>query len=171
MWAETHAREAYARAQGVKGDFKLKEVGGTLIDPSTGETVSRDTSASIKKTDVVPASSSQPTTQKELNDAKSAAKSAQQSSQIGPTVETAKREEAKAAREDRLISTLENYSSVLGKFTGCFSKDGLQVAGMDMLTAVTASRASGSGSTQVINNNNTVVREANEGLDLRKKQW
>jgi hypothetical protein len=171
MWAETHAREAYARAQGVKGDFKLKEVGGTLIDPTTGETVSRDTSASIKKTDVVPTSSSQPTTQKELNDAKSAAKSAQQSSQIGPTVEAAKREEAKAAREDRLISTLENYSSVLGKFTGCFSKDGLQVAGMDMLTAVTASRASGSGSTQVINNNNTVVREANEGLDLRKKQW
>ena len=169
MSAEMHASTAYAKAFGVTGNFKMKM--GELIDPSTGEPVNRDTSASIKKTDVVPASSSQPTTQKELNDAKSAAKSAQQSSQIGPTVEAAKREEAKAAREDRLISTLENYSSVLGKFTGCFSKDGLQVAGMDMLTAVTASRASGSGSTQVINNNNTVIREANEGLDLRKKQW
>ena len=158
------------------GDLsRWKHVASKLHNKLTGKTAptsaAKIPSASIKKTDVVPTSSSQPTTQKELNEAKSAAKSAQQSSQIGPTVEAAKREEAKAAREDRLISTLENYSSVLGKFTGCFSKDGLQVAGMDMLTAVTASRASGSGSTQVINNNNTVVREANEGLDLRKKQW
>jgi hypothetical protein len=168
MRAEMHARVAYAKAFGVTGNFQMRM--GEVIDPKTGEPVKRDTpSASIKKADVAPTSSDKPTTQQEVNDAKSAAKSAQQASQIGPTVEAAKREEARAAREDKLLSTLESYTSVFGQFSRIIGKDGLQVAGIDTLTAVTAAKPVGGG-TQIINNN-TVVREANEGLDLRKKQW
>lgn len=159
---------------GEGGDLsRWKHIASKLHDKLTGKTspasAAKVSSASIKKKDVAPTSSDKPTTQQEVNDAKSAAKSAQQASQIGPTVEAAKREEARAAREDKLLSTLESYTSVFGQFSRIIGKDGLQVAGIDTLTAVTAAKPVGGG-TQIINNN-TVVREANEGLDLRKKQW
>ncbi len=71
---------------------------------------------------------------------------------------------------DKLNDSMSDLADNMAPLKSAIGKDGmLRIAGMDQLLYITANKPVASGGTQVINN--TIVREANEGLDLRRKQW
>ena len=71
---------------------------------------------------------------------------------------------------DKLNDSMSDLADNMAPLKTAIGKDGmLHIAGMDQLLYITANKPVASGGTQVINN--TIVREANEGLDLRRKQW
>lgn len=71
---------------------------------------------------------------------------------------------------DKLNDSMSDLADNMAPLKTAIGKDGMfHIAGMDQLLYITANKPVASGGTQVINN--TIVREANEGLDLRRKQW
>ena len=99
--------------------------------------------------------------------------------QQGTSTETAnvfeqyRKEQQEAA--DRQQKSLDKMNEMLNAMNPFFiqfgsvidEKNGLRVAGIPELTAITAAKPVG-GNTQIINN--TIVQDQNDGLDLRKKQ-
>lgn len=68
---------------------------------------------------------------------------------------------------DQMNVALSQMTPFFTQFGSIVDKNGLKVAGIPELTAITAAKPAG-GNTQVINN--TIIQDQNDGLDLRKKQ-
>ena len=83
-----------------------------------------------------------------------------------------KEQQEAAARQQQSLDQMNEMFTTMNPFFKQFGsvideKNGLRVAGIPELTAITAAKPSG-GNTQIINN--TIVQDQNDGLDLRKKQ-
>ena len=83
-----------------------------------------------------------------------------------------KEQQEAAARHQQSLNQMNEMFTAMSPFFKQFGsvideKNGLRVAGIPELTAITAAKPSG-GNTQIINN--TIVQDQNDGLDLRKKQ-
>ena len=83
-----------------------------------------------------------------------------------------KEQQEAAARQQQSLDQMNEMFTTMNPFFKQFGsvideKNGLRVAGIPELTAITAAKPAG-GNTQIINN--TIVQDQNDGLDLRKKQ-
>ena len=83
-----------------------------------------------------------------------------------------KEQQEAAIRQQQSLDQMNEMFTTMNPFFKQFGsvideKNGLRVAGIPELTAITAAKPSG-GNTQIINN--TIVQDQNDGLDLRKKQ-
>ena len=83
-----------------------------------------------------------------------------------------KEQQEAAARQQQSLDQMNEMFTAMNPFFKQFGsvideKNGLRVAGIPELTAITAAKPAG-GNTQIINN--TIVQDQNDGLDLRKKQ-
>lgn len=83
-----------------------------------------------------------------------------------------KEQQEAAARQQQSLDQMNEMFTAMNPFFKQFGsvideKNGLRVAGIPELTAITAAKPVG-GNTQIINN--TIVQDQNDGLDLRKKQ-
>ena len=83
-----------------------------------------------------------------------------------------KEQQEAAARQQQSLDQMNEMFNTMSPFFKQFGsvideKNGLRVAGIPELTAITAAKPV-AGNTQIINN--TIVQDQNDGLDLRKKQ-
>lgn len=83
-----------------------------------------------------------------------------------------KEQQEAAARQQQSLDQMNEMFTTMNPFFKKFGsvvdeKNGLRVAGIPELTAITAAKPVG-GNTQIINN--TIIQDQNDGLDLRKKQ-
>ena len=83
-----------------------------------------------------------------------------------------KEQQEAAARQQQSLDQMNEMFTTMNPFFKQFGsvideKNGLRVAGIPELTAITAAKPVG-GNTQIINN--TIIQDQNDGLDLRKKQ-